>query len=257
MPTLHLTAQGKICGLWGHTIIKGADSHAHPLKLGDIVRCGDVILTTQDGIVELTSDGSAAPVVAGTAVDAVTATVPVTTPATASASRGEIDQVIEKLAQNDAATAAAAAAAAAAGLAGGDGGEFLPGLRVERISESLTPPGVGNGEDTAPGRTAVAAGANPLAAARANTVALPASIGLDNALTITPHEGKLANYLHFSAVGGNTVVEISSTGSFSSSYKPAAVDQVITLTGLNLVGSFSNEHPVINDLLQRGKLVTD
>ena len=91
----------------------------------------------------------------------------------------------------------------------------------------------------------------------ANTVALPASIGLNNALTITPHEGNLANYLHFSAVGGNTVVEISSTGGFASSYTPAAVDQVITLTGLNLVGSFSNDHQVINDLLQRGKLVTD
>ena len=91
----------------------------------------------------------------------------------------------------------------------------------------------------------------------ANTVALPASIGLNNALTITPHEGNLANYLHFSAVGGNTVVEISSTGGFSSSYTPAAVDQVITLTGLNLVGSFSNDQQVINDLLKNGKLITD
>lgn len=92
----------------------------------------------------------------------------------------------------------------------------------------------------------------------ANTVSLPSSIGLNNALTITPHEGNLANYLHFSAVGGNTVIEISSTGGFTGgSYTPAAVDQVITLTGLNLVGGFSNDHQVINDLLQRGKLVTD
>ena len=92
----------------------------------------------------------------------------------------------------------------------------------------------------------------------ANSVSLPSSIGLNNALTVTPHEGNLANYLHFSAVGGNTVIEISSTGGFTGgSYTPAAVDQVITLTGLNLVGGFSNDHQVINDLLQRGKLVTD
>jgi hypothetical protein len=76
-------------------------------------------------------------------------------------------------------------------------------------------------------------------------------------LTITANEGNLANSLHFSSVGGNTVVEISSTGGFAGSYTPAAVDQVITLTGLNLVGSFSNDQQVINDLLQRGKLVTD
>ena len=91
-----------------------------------------------------------------------------------------------------------------------------------------------------------------------NTVALPGSIGLDNAITVTPNEGNLANFLHFSVDGGNTVVEISSTGGFTAgTYNPAAVDQVITLSGLNLVGSFSNDHQVINDLLQRGKLVTD
>ncbi len=165
MPTIHLTAQGKVTGLWGHAIIKGADGRAHPLKLGDIVRRGDVILTTQDGIVELTSDGSAAPVVIAPASAAVASTVPVeATPAApaASAARGEIDPVIEKLAQND------ADAVTAAGLAGGDGGEFLPGLRVDRISESLTSLGFGNNEDTATGRAAVIAGANPLAAAGAN-----------------------------------------------------------------------------------------
>ncbi|HOX66632.1 MAG TPA: Ig-like domain-containing protein, partial [Burkholderiaceae bacterium] len=92
----------------------------------------------------------------------------------------------------------------------------------------------------------------------ANGVALPASIGLNNAITVTPNEGNLANFLHFSVSGGDTVVEISSTGGFAGgTYNPAAVDQVITLSGMNLVGGFSNDHQVINDLLQRGKLVTD
>ena len=90
-----------------------------------------------------------------------------------------------------------------------------------------------------------------------NTVMQGAPVNLSYATLITPHEGNLANYLHFSAVGGNTVVEISSTGGFSSSYTPAAVDQVITLTGLNLVGGFSNDNQVINDLLKNGKLITD
>ncbi len=156
MPTILLTDHGKVTGLWGHAIIKGADGRAHPLKLGDIVRRGDVILTTQDGIVELTSDGSAAPIAA------TAATVPVETPAAVPASRTDIDQVIEKLAQND------ADAATAAGLVGGDSGEFLPGLRVDRISEPLTTLRVGNNQETDPNGTLPTAAANPLAAAGAN-----------------------------------------------------------------------------------------
>ena len=93
----------------------------------------------------------------------------------------------------------------------------------------------------------------------ANTTTLPGTIGTTNALTITAHEGNLANYLHFSADGsGNTVIEISSKGGFAAgTYDHTAVDQVITLTGVNLMGSFSNDHQVINDLLQRGKLLAD
>ena len=68
---------------------------------------------------------------------------------------------------------------------------------------------------------------------------------------------RLGNFLHFSLVGGNTVVEISSTGGFSGGYQSTAVDQVITLTGVNLIGGFTTDNQVLNDLLQRGKLVTD
>ena len=93
----------------------------------------------------------------------------------------------------------------------------------------------------------------------ANTTALPGTVGTANALTITAHEGNLANYLHFSADGsGNTVIEISSKGGFASgAYDHTAVDQVITLSGVNLMGSFTNDHQVITDLLQRGKLIAD
>jgi hypothetical protein len=52
------------------------------------------------------------------------------------------------------------------------------------------------------------------------------------------------------------VIEVSSSGGFASGYTPTAVDQVITVNNVNLVGSMTS-HQVINDLLQRGKLVTD
>jgi Ca2+-binding RTX toxin-like protein len=67
----------------------------------------------------------------------------------------------------------------------------------------------------------------------------------------------LSNYLHFSTSGGNTTVSISTAGAFSSGYSSGAVDQTITLNGVNLVGSFTNDQQIIQDLLQRGKLLTD
>jgi VCBS repeat-containing protein len=91
----------------------------------------------------------------------------------------------------------------------------------------------------------------------ANVVSLPGAIGSNNAITITADTGNLGSYLHFSLVDGNTVVEVSSTGGFSGGYAAGAVDQVITLNGVNLIGSFSTDNQVLNDLLQRGKLVTD
>ncbi|HTY02137.1 MAG TPA: type I secretion C-terminal target domain-containing protein, partial [Rhodocyclaceae bacterium] len=61
--------------------------------------------------------------------------------------------------------------------------------------------------------------------------------------------GNLANYLHFSYAGGNTTINVQSHG--------AGVDQVITLQGVNLVGSFTTDQQVIQDLLTKGKLITD
>ena len=120
MPTIVQTFQGKVTALWGHASIRGADGKMHPLKLGDLVHQGDVILTSQDGIVRLSPEGSDIELAGGArpakpAVD-------------------EIDRVINAL--ND----ADPQVATAAGLAGGDGaGDLTPGLRVERVSEGLTP----------------------------------------------------------------------------------------------------------------------
>jgi hypothetical protein len=91
----------------------------------------------------------------------------------------------------------------------------------------------------------------------ANGVALATTANATNAINITTDAGNLGNYLHFSVSGADTVVQISSTGGFSAGFSTGAVDQVITLSNVNLVGSFASDNQVLNDLLKRGKLVTD
>jgi len=67
----------------------------------------------------------------------------------------------------------------------------------------------------------------------------------------------LENYLHFEKVGTDTVVHISSNGSFSSGYNPAAEVQTITLQNVDLVGSYTNDQQIIQNLLNNQKLITD
>lgn len=76
-------------------------------------------------------------------------------------------------------------------------------------------------------------------------------------LLVGESSSNLSNYLHFATSGGNTVVSISTTGAFSSGFSSGAVDQTITLNGVNLVGLFTTDQQVIQDLLTRGKLLTD
>ncbi len=114
MPTLSRTAFATVTGLWGTALIRGADGKMRALKMGDVVQQGDVILTSQDGIVQLTNEGGERRVVHAAAPNA-------------------LDRVIEALNRGDDPDAAPAA-----GVAAGDGGELTPGLRVERIAEGLT-----------------------------------------------------------------------------------------------------------------------
>ena len=58
MPILIQTTQGRVTGLWGTAYIRGTDGKMHLLKLGDMVHKGDEILTTQNGIVQLTPEDS-------------------------------------------------------------------------------------------------------------------------------------------------------------------------------------------------------
>ena len=56
MPTMIQTISGKVTGLWGKAMIQGPDGKMRRLQIGDLVVKGDVILTSQDGIVQLNPD---------------------------------------------------------------------------------------------------------------------------------------------------------------------------------------------------------
>jgi large repetitive protein len=62
--------------------------------------------------------------------------------------------------------------------------------------------------------------------------------------------GNLANYLHFGYSGGNTTISVTTHDS-------ASTTQLIALAGVNLVGNFTSDQQIIQDLLTKGKLVTD
>ncbi|MGD9833696.1 MAG: tandem-95 repeat protein, partial [Piscinibacter sp.] len=120
MPVIARSPEGKVVSLWGTALIRGADGKLRLLKVGDIVRKGDQILTTQDGIVQI--DNGEAPVRAADGK--------------APAAADDVEQAISALNRGD------RDAAPAAGLAGGGGdGSMQEGLRVDRIAE-----GVGGGE---------------------------------------------------------------------------------------------------------------
>ena len=69
--------------------------------------------------------------------------------------------------------------------------------------------------------------------------------------------GNLANFLHFEKSGGDTKVHISSAGSFGGGFTAAAEDQTVILQGVDLIGVSTTDQQVIQDLLTKGKLITD
>ena len=71
--------------------------------------------------------------------------------------------------------------------------------------------------------------------------------------------GNLSNYLHFTVSGGTTTIAISSTGGFSSGYSAGAVDQSIVLQNVDLTsgGALTTDQQIINDLLNKSKLLVD
>jgi VCBS repeat-containing protein len=66
--------------------------------------------------------------------------------------------------------------------------------------------------------------------------------------------GNLADYLNFTFDAGTntTTVAVKSNGTLTS-----APDQIILLEGINLVGSFTSDQQIIQNLFSQGKLITD
>ncbi|TMH33423.1 MAG: type I secretion C-terminal target domain-containing protein [Betaproteobacteria bacterium] len=71
--------------------------------------------------------------------------------------------------------------------------------------------------------------------------------------------GNLTNYLHFSVSGGDTTIQISSSGGFSGGYQASAVDQTIVLQSVDLTsaGVLNTDQQIIQDLLSKAKLIVD
>jgi Ca2+-binding RTX toxin-like protein len=66
--------------------------------------------------------------------------------------------------------------------------------------------------------------------------------------------GNLADYLHFNydSATNSTVIEVKSQGSAMS-----GPDQIINLSSIDLVTGSTSDHQIIQDLLSKGKLITD
>jgi Ca2+-binding RTX toxin-like protein len=83
---------------------------------------------------------------------------------------------------------------------------------------------------------------------------------LQGEATVGGNAGNLTSYLHFTASGGNTTIQISSSGAFTGGNAAAyagATDQSITLQGVDLTAGFSNDQQIIQDLLSKSKLLVD
>ncbi len=111
MPILAMSS-GTVTAIWGAAFIRLPNGQLKPLKVGDKVQGGQQVITEDDGLVQISPDRDA------------TAVTP---------QAGEAERVITDLSQPD------PLEAPAAGLQGGPGASLSDGLRVERISEGVTP----------------------------------------------------------------------------------------------------------------------
>ena len=91
--------EGKVVGIWGEAIVRMPDGEVRELRVGDMVRKGHVILTSQNGIVQLEVDGN------------------------------RYARLPEREAPPE---------PTGAGLTGGEDGSLDPGLRVVRVAEVVS-----------------------------------------------------------------------------------------------------------------------
>ncbi|MBI2732557.1 MAG: type I secretion C-terminal target domain-containing protein [Aquabacterium sp.] len=104
---------GTVTAVWGNAFVRLPDGSLKPVQVGDKVKGGERIITDEDGIVEISpAKGASILVKAAAAPDAVSKAI-------AGIENQDPDQ------------------APAAGLTGGADGRMQPGLRVDRVSESV------------------------------------------------------------------------------------------------------------------------
>ena len=111
-----LLPEGRVVGLWGSATVRTPEGLLRTLKVGDLVQKGDVIATTQDGIVQIEPEDE-----------------PVQEQARVEATPAEIDRVITDLDQPDTVDAPTAV------VDGGSSGGLAAGVRVDRIFEVVAP----------------------------------------------------------------------------------------------------------------------
>ncbi|HRH29592.1 MAG TPA: Calx-beta domain-containing protein, partial [Aquabacterium sp.] len=123
MPILTKSSSGTVTGLWGSAFIRLPSGKLKALAVGDKLKQGDQVVTTEDGIVQITPPK-------GKAVEIKPNLTKPVQGKTAVAS-SDLDKTIESVERGD------EDAATAAGLNGGANGGLLPGLRVDRVVESV------------------------------------------------------------------------------------------------------------------------
>ena len=111
MPILAMSS-GTVTAIWGAAFLRLPNGQLKPLKVGDKVLGGQQVITEDDGLVQISPDRDATPVVrAATEADRVIADL-------------SLPEPLE---------------APAAGLQGGLGASLSEGLRVDRVSEVVSP----------------------------------------------------------------------------------------------------------------------
>ena len=140
-------------------------------------------------------------------------------------------------------------------ISGGAGSDMLTGdLGADTFKWELADAGIKG----APAADVITDFNNALPASGGDVLDLRDLLSGENHVT---GAGNLASYLHFEKVvvgpDTNTVIHVSSQGEFAAGFNPAKEVQTITLLGVDLVGSNTNDQLIIQDMLNKGKLITD
>ncbi|MGE5452402.1 MAG: hypothetical protein ACM3VZ_11245 [Acidobacteriota bacterium] len=162
MPILSMSA-GRVTAIWGAAYYRQQDGSLKPVHVGDELIGGQQILTDQEGIVEIEPT-----VLSPRILKLIQA--------------AEVDHAVHAVNARD------PEQAPAAGWDASSSGSLVPGIRVDRVTETLTPSpfdAASTPTDAAPSASPVAQPAVPMDGSRSD---VPAGAPGDGDLTLPPHE---------------------------------------------------------------------